>query len=230
MHFSLYDLADAAPTLAESYRRILEDEDTAAGDWPTMMGMAKHEREAAVAGLIRDRLNGAAASYAAFARGFAAAAGDLVTARHLRPDQLALILQGEALLNFAEARANARYPDVTTVAGVRHQFTPSTPAVVWLWEFLEGPETTERDRQDFLFYVTGSDRAPAGGLRNLEKPITIAPFRGTLEQSEVIDSKIGVAHTCFNTLELPNFRTKEALVKSMRTLIKVARHSSYAFA
>jgi ubiquitin-protein ligase E3 A len=59
-------------------------------------------------------------------------------------------------------------------------------------------------KRQFLQFVTGSERVPVGGLATLQPPFLIAKNGG---QSE----RLPTAHTCFNSLLLPEYDTKEWL-------------------
>lgn len=56
------------------------------------------------------------------------------------------------------------------------------------------------DKKRFLKFVTGSDRAPVGGLGNLR--ITV--------QREADSERLPTTHTCFNTLVLPQYGSRRA--------------------
>lgn len=61
----------------------------------------------------------------------------------------------------------------------------------------------DKQRQ-FLQFVTGSERVPVGGLDHLQPPFLVAKNGG---QSE----RLPTSHTCFNTLLLPEYDSKEWL-------------------
>lgn len=58
----------------------------------------------------------------------------------------------------------------------------------------------------FLLFLTGSSQVPVNGFKyykDKEKPITLAPGGDR--------NRLCVAHTCFNTLDLPQYETEEEL-------------------
>jgi len=69
-----------------------------------------------------------------------------------------------------------------------------------LWEAIH--ELPLELKKKFLFFTTGSDRVPIKGLGNLNFVIS---RNGTDEE------RLPSAHTCFNHLLLPEYKTKEKL-------------------
>ena len=57
-----------------------------------------------------------------------------------------------------------------------------------------------------MAFTTGSDRAPITGLEDVE-------FIIGLEGEE--EEKLPVAHTCFNQLLIPKYKTKEQFLKKL---------------
>jgi ubiquitin-protein ligase E3 A len=66
------------------------------------------------------------------------------------------------------------------------------------------------EKKKLLFFSTGSDRAPIGGL---SKMTFIIARHGTG------DERLPSAHTCFNHLLLPEYRSKEKLQERLLTAI-----------
>lgn len=69
------------------------------------------------------------------------------------------------------------------------------------------------EKKRFLKFVTGSNRAPVGGLGNLK--ITV--------QREADSERLPTTHTCFNTLVLPEFGSRRARPAS--PLWRVLQHA-----
>ena len=59
----------------------------------------------------------------------------------------------------------------------------------------------EAVKRQFLQFVTGSERVPVGGLVALRPPFLIAKNGGHSE-------RLPTAHTCFNSLLLPEYNSK----------------------
>ncbi|XP_068631040.1 probable E3 ubiquitin-protein ligase HERC4 isoform X2 [Battus philenor] len=71
--------------------------------------------------------------------------------------------------------------------------------VRWFWEVFH--ELSIEDKKKFLLFLTGSDRVPIQGMKDIK--IRIQPVAD--------DRYFPVAHTCFNLLDLPRYKTKERL-------------------
>ncbi|XP_023933810.2 probable E3 ubiquitin-protein ligase HERC4 isoform X2 [Bicyclus anynana] len=78
-------------------------------------------------------------------------------------------------------------------------YVASDPQVRWFWEVFH--ELPTEDKKKFLLFLTGSDRVPIQGMRDIN--IRIQPVAD--------DRYFPVAHTCFNLLDLPRYKTKERL-------------------
>ncbi|XP_037933955.1 probable E3 ubiquitin-protein ligase HERC4 isoform X2 [Teleopsis dalmanni] len=81
----------------------------------------------------------------------------------------------------------------------KNGYTSSDQTVRWFWEVLH--ELPEVEKKKFLLYLTGSDRIPVQGMKAVK--INIQPTSD--------DKFLPVAHTCFNLLDLPRYKTKERL-------------------
>jgi len=79
-------------------------------------------------------------------------------------------------------------------------YNKNHPIIKNFWEIVHS--FTFEQKKKLLFFATGSDRAPIGGLKNLTFVITRhGPDSDRLPQ----------AHTCFNHLLLPEYSTKEKI-------------------
>eukprot|EP01103_Thecamoeba_quadrilineata_P015351 TRINITY_DN4826_c0_g1_i1.p1 TRINITY_DN4826_c0_g1~~TRINITY_DN4826_c0_g1_i1.p1 ORF type:complete len:739 (-),score=109.74 TRINITY_DN4826_c0_g1_i1:90-2132(-) len=142
--------------------------------------------------------------FEAFKQGFefvcASDALKLFTAKDLQ-----LVICGSPILNFEELQKNTRYDN---------GYSPDHPVIKNFWEVVHSFSLEQQKR--LLFFSTGSDRAPIGGLGNLNFVIT---RHGT-------DSdRLPQAHTCFNHLLLPEYATKEKL----RDRLEAAINNSEGF-
>ena len=72
------------------------------------------------------------------------------------------------------------------------------------------------EKKQFLFFTTGSDRAPIGGLKNLRFVIT--------KHGEDND-RLPQSHTCFNVLLLPPYSTEEKIRD--RLLLAIANATGF---
>ena len=143
-----------------------------------------------------------AAPLDAFVRGFRRVCGGpalgLFTA-----EELELLIRGEPELDVAALRRVTRYDG---------GFSATHPAVLAFWSVVEAMDTEERRR--LLFFTTGCDRAPVGGLGNL-------PF--VVQRSGPDTSHLPTAHTCFNVLLLPEYASREKLRERLEVALANAR-------
>lgn len=89
----------------------------------------------------------------------------------------------------------------------------------WFWEVFH--DLSEAEKKKFLLYLTGSDRIPIQGMKairvSLDK-VYIISYRSIIYfawqiiiQPTPDERFLPVAHTCFNLLDLPRYKTKERL-------------------
>jgi hypothetical protein len=149
-------------------------------------------------------LGGGAVAHAlaAFRAGFLRVAGG-PTLELLAPAELELLACGLPHLDFSALEKAARYEG---------GFEASSPAVEWFWEVVRGLPLDAKRR--LLDFTTGSDRAPVGGLGALAL---------TLQRAGPDSDRLPTSHTCFNTLLLPDYATRERLQERLLTAIDNAR-------
>ena len=137
-----------------------------------------------------------------FKRGFRDACGGPAFGL-LSGSDLELLVRGEpGELDFRAWRAAAEYEG---------GFEDAHPAVETFWRVAHGLAPNRKRR--LLFFVTGCGRAPAGGLANV--PLCVQRAGG---DSEFLPT----AHTCFNTLLLPEYATEEKMRERMVTALENA--------
>uniref|UniRef100_A0A1L8DT79 Putative hect e3 ubiquitin ligase n=1 Tax=Nyssomyia neivai TaxID=330878 RepID=A0A1L8DT79_9DIPT len=81
----------------------------------------------------------------------------------------------------------------------RNGYSSSDQTIQWFWEVFH--ELSTNDKKNFLLYLTGSSRIPIQGMKAIKIYIQPTPD----------DRFLPVAHTCFNLLDLPRYKTKEKL-------------------
>lgn len=113
---------------------------------------------------------------------------------------------GNPNLDFDALERNAKYEG---------GYSSSSPAVVWMWQ-LVAEEFTFKEKKMFLKFFTGSDRSPIGGLGAL---------KCVIQRDGPDSNKLPTSHTCFNTLLLPEYASKN----KMRDLLKLAILNSEGF-
>ncbi len=124
--------------------------------------------------------------------------------------ELEALLCGSSAFDFDALEASTRYEGFNTaqvaVEGDRkvltstHSSARRPPVVDWFWRcFRELPQNSKRR---VLKFITGSDRAPLRGLAELNLRI---------QSGGTNTSNLPSAHTCFNTLILPEYGSFETL-------------------
>jgi len=120
-----------------------------------------------------------------------------------RPDELEVLVCGQRHLDFEALKK------VTVYEG---GFTESSQVVKWFWEVVD--EMTLEEKLHLLSFVTGSDRAPVGGLGQL---------RFVIQRAGPDTDRLPTAHTCFNVLLLPDYGSKEKTRDRLLTAIQNAQ-------
>lgn len=118
-----------------------------------------------------------------------------------RPDEIYSLAYGSNQFDLNELKSIAIYDG---------GYFEKSPQIIWFWSILF--ENFSNDQQsEFLAFVTGSARAPIGGLSKL-KSFTVTCIPGDSE-------RLPTAHTCFNTLLLPQYSQKEKLLHKLQLAI-----------
>ncbi|CAG8450723.1 5254_t:CDS:10 [Paraglomus occultum] len=119
-----------------------------------------------------------------------------------RPEEVEQLMCGSRDLDF-EALEN-----VTQYDG---GFNKNSQVVRNFWEIVHG--FTEEQKKRLLFFTTGSDRVPIGGLSKLQ--FVIAKNGGDSD-------RLPTSHTCYNVLLLCEYSSKEKLKERLLTAISNA--------
>lgn len=117
----------------------------------------------------------------------------------LTADELETLVAGEKELDFGGLRGSAKYEG----------YSQNSSVIVNFWQVLS--EYDEELKRLFLSFVTGTDRAPIGGLRKL---ILI------IQRAEGDSNRLPTSHTCFNVLLLPEYGTRAKLRDRLSTAIR----------
>ncbi|XP_013171805.1 PREDICTED: probable E3 ubiquitin-protein ligase HERC4 isoform X1 [Papilio xuthus] len=209
----LDDLSDLYPTLANSLRSLLEypDEDveevfslcfavnTIVFDEIQVHNLKEngenipvtHENKEEYVELYVDFLLNKSVlnQFKAFDQGFQKVCGGRII-KLFRSHELMSVVIGNEEYDWEMFENNCEY---------KNGYTSSDPQIRWFWEVFH--ELSLEDKKKFLLFLTGSDRVPIQGMRDIK--IRIQP---------VADERFyPVAHTCFNLLDLPRYNTKERL-------------------
>ncbi|KAL6774573.1 hypothetical protein ACKKBG_A25530 [Auxenochlorella protothecoides x Auxenochlorella symbiontica] len=138
------------------------------------------------------------AQFEAFARGFLMLCGGPAL-QLFSATELERLVCGNPCLDFEGLQRSARYEG---------GYSADHRVVQWLWDVVG--ELDADERRLFLKFFTGSDRAPIGGLANL---------RCVIQRDGADSNKLPTSHTCFNTLLLPSYRSREKLADRLKLAI-----------
>ncbi len=134
--------------------------------------------------------------YEAFRTGFEAVCSGSVLYAY-RPEELFSLIHGSHAFDLQS---------LTSIVTYDGGFTSSSPTVQWLWSIL-AQDLDSAQKSNFLQFVTGSSRAPVGGLAQLACFVLMKSGDG--------DERLPSAHTCFNILLLPEYSSREILKEKL---------------
>ena len=124
--------------------------------------------------------------------------------------ELELLICGRPFIDVNEWKQNSMY---------KGKYSKSSTCVKWFWE--EIFKLNQENLRRFLQFSTGSSRVPINGFQNLESN------RGELSKfclNSVPYNKNGNnyirAHTCFNRLDLPQFKKKDEVHDAIQFVLK----------
>ncbi|XP_073327615.1 probable E3 ubiquitin-protein ligase HERC4 [Pagrus major] len=112
-----------------------------------------------------------------------------------RPKELQEVLVGKDLLDWAKLKQNTSYEG---------EYHAGHPTIQMFWEVFD--ELNEDQKKAFLWFVTGFERVPILGIANVKMTVRIVEV-----QDLSYDQFYPQTHTCFSTLELPLYSTKEIM-------------------
>ena len=121
-------------------------------------------------------------------------------------DELELILNGKPNIDLNDWKKFTIY---------KSPYYSSHKVILWFWEILSN--MTQKELSNFLMFCTGTSRVPFGGFSKLESNRgEIAKF--TIENRNYIEGKKNFikAHTCFNRIDLPNYKSKKELKEALK--------------
>ena len=140
-----------------------------------------------------------ASQFNAFSAGFHQVCGGPALGL-FRPEELELLVCGQPCLDFAALEQSTHYD-----AG----YTSESPIVKAFWETIFCMDFEQQKK--FLFFVTGCNRAPVGGLGRMGF---------TIQRSGPDTDHLPTSHTCFNILLLPEYSSKEKLESKLKIAIE----------
>ncbi|KAI8907246.1 hypothetical protein EDD86DRAFT_227847 [Gorgonomyces haynaldii] len=115
-----------------------------------------------------------------------------------RAEELMQAICGSPSLDFEELEKSTKYDG----------FEADAPVVRYFWEIVK--EFTDEQKKQLLFFTTGSDRVPIGGLGKLQFIIG---------KNGLDSDRVPTSHTCFNVLLLSEYSSKEKLKDRLLTAL-----------
>lgn len=126
--------------------------------------------------------------------------------------ELELLVCGLPSIDVSDWKRHTRYAHEYAQLGGRH------PIVEWFWGAVEG--FTDEQRARLLQFVTGSSRVPVQGFACLQgNDGNVRLF--TVDSVPLETSIFPRAHTCFNRIDLPLYRTRDALNEYLSKAIQM---------
>jgi len=130
--------------------------------------------------------------------------------------ELELLISGMPDIDMHDLQSNTEY----------HHYKPSDPQIVWFWNIMHS--LTKSQKAAFLQFVTGSSKVPLEGFSQLQG------MRGTqkfsIHKAGGSSTKLVSAHTCFNALDLPVYKSEEEMKQKILLAITEAADSGFLFA
>uniref|UniRef100_A0A1D1YQV7 E3 ubiquitin-protein ligase n=1 Tax=Anthurium amnicola TaxID=1678845 RepID=A0A1D1YQV7_9ARAE len=94
-------------------------------------------------------------------------------------------------------------------------YTESDEVIVWFWKCIRSWDSEKKSR--LLQFTTGTSRIPVNGFKDLQG--SDGPRRFTIEKAGDV-SQLPKSHTCFNRIDLPQYKTYEALVSKLTLAVE----------
>jgi E3 ubiquitin-protein ligase HECTD2 len=238
--YTLEDLAEFRPALSKGLRQLLEFEGDVEGTFcrdfvvemdrygeivqvPLCPGGEKRavtnsNRREFVDSYVYYLLDTVVArQYEPFKRGFFTVCGGNALSL-FRPEEIELLVRGsDEPLDIASLRAVATYEGWPKEEGSPEQ----QPQVVWFWDFFARVAAT--DQRKILSFITASDRIPAMGATNLVIRIQLIRAKEEFDMSgrptNVPIERFPIARTCFNTLSLYRYGSRQKLEEKLWTAV-----------
>ncbi|KAF9204525.1 putative E3 ubiquitin-protein ligase HTD2 [Haplosporangium sp. Z 27] len=116
-----------------------------------------------------------------------------------RPEEVEQLICGSPDLDFNALEQITQYEG---------GFHAKSRIIRWFWETVHAYD--EKDKKRLLFFATGSDRVPIGGLGHLSF---------TISKNGPDSMRLPTSHTCYNTLMLCAYSSKERLQERLMTAI-----------
>lgn len=117
----------------------------------------------------------------------------------LEPDEMDTLISGVEIYDWEALKSSTVYSD---------GYDSCSKQVLWFWDFFKS--LAKKKKLRFLKFVTGTDRAPIGGLGQIKMKIKASKSTKNLP----------TAHTCFNILVIPKYKTSDVLCNKFNLAIQ----------
>ncbi|KAI7898890.1 E3 ubiquitin-protein ligase RSP5 [Cokeromyces recurvatus] len=94
-------------------------------------------------------------------------------------------------------------------------YTEQDDVIQWFWQCIRSWDSEKKSR--FLQFTTGTSRIPVNGFKDLQG--SDGPRRFTIEKAGEV-TQLPKAHTCFNRIDMPPYKTYEALVAKLTMAVE----------
>ncbi|KAI8891017.1 HECT-domain-containing protein [Backusella circina FSU 941] len=94
-------------------------------------------------------------------------------------------------------------------------YTEQDDVIQWFWKCIRDWDSEKKSR--LLQFTTGTSRIPVNGFKDLQG--SDGPRRFTIEKSGEV-SQLPKAHTCFNRIDMPPYKSYEALVSKLTLAVE----------
>ena len=119
--------------------------------------------------------------------------------------ELELLLCGLPQIDLHDLQAHIEY----------RGYTAKDQPIQWFWSIAH--DMTQQEKALLMLFVTGTSKIPLEGFKALQGANGINPF--TIQKAEGADT-LPLAHTCFNTLDLPEYSTMDMMRSKLIYAIK----------
>ena len=133
---------------------------------------------------------------------------DMITI--LDPDELELLICGELTIDIEDWKGNTSYGK---------PYTEDHPVIKAFWYIVK--QMSAKDREQLLHFCTGSKKVPTEGFKGLRAANNkVSNFK--INPRVTGDSNLGyiIAHTCFNTIELPMYTNFSTMKENLYEVLK----------
>ena len=101
-----------------------------------------------------------------------------------------------------------------------HSYHAAEPVIQWFWEAMRSFSSENKNK--FLAFLTGTSKVPLDGFKNLQGMRGTQKFNIHKVFGPKAHEMLPSAHTCFNQLDLPVYRSAEELKSKLLLAINEA--------